>query len=246
MDILGARARIALACECPLPQRALTIAPPPPRLPAALPSHRRLASLLAQLCDEGAVAAGVQVCVQRNSATLAECCAGFRGIVDPRGMASDVPMPLLELSALLPVAAVHAVVGAGLATYDTKLSATWPGCSAASAAGYTISDALSHLLPLNGAPLWQQHAGRLSELSSQLALLGEQPLRAALPTLSTAAPIATAAATAPASPTRGDPRASGAAQGLLLAGIVEGVCGGKYPQEVSRHLDHPVPCTRKR
>ena len=130
MDILAARARIALASLTPPPLRALALAPALAPLPGALPLHRRLTALLAQLCDEGAVGAGVQVCVMRRGAVLAEGCAGFRGIVDPRGMRTDVPMPLLELSALLPVLALHALIGSGAASFDTPISPEWPGCKA--------------------------------------------------------------------------------------------------------------------
>ena len=85
----------------------------------------------------------MQVCVQRHSATLAEACAGFRGLVDARGMRVDTPMPLLELSALLPVLGVHHLVAAGRAAYDAPLREAWPGCASAAKAGYTVGDALS-------------------------------------------------------------------------------------------------------
>ena len=84
LEILGARARIALAAETPAPQRALTFAPPPPlRPPERAPLHARLEALLRRLCVEGAVGGGVQACVCRGGATLAEAAAGFRGATDP-------------------------------------------------------------------------------------------------------------------------------------------------------------------
>ena len=65
MDILAARAKIALAGLTPLPERALMLSPPPKWYAGALPMHRRLSSLLAQLVDEGSVGAGVQVPLSR-------------------------------------------------------------------------------------------------------------------------------------------------------------------------------------
>ena len=122
MDILAARAKVAIALTTPAPQRALTFSPPLEALPSALPQlHYRLATLAAQLCAEGTVAAGIQVCVQRASATLAEASAGFRGVVDPRPIHGELPMPLLELSALLPVLTLHALVAAGRTRYDARL-----------------------------------------------------------------------------------------------------------------------------
>jgi len=103
LEILGARARIALAAETPAPQRALTFAPPPLRLAERAPLHARLEALLRRPCDEGAVGGGVQACVCRGGVTLAEAAAGFRGAIDPRPLLPSTPMPLLELSSLLAV-----------------------------------------------------------------------------------------------------------------------------------------------
>ena len=229
MDMLAARAKVALAMQTPAPMRALSYAPPVTPLPAAMTSlHHRLAELLMSVCVDGSVAAGVQVCVQRASATLAEACAGFRGAVDPRAMLVDTPMPLLELSAIPPALAVHQLVAAGRAAYAQPLRDEWPGCTAAARAGYTIGDALGHLVPLDGTMQWRTPATKLADLTQQLTALSAAPLRSDDGTVD-------------ASARPKDPRSSGGVYATLLAGIVQGVCGGQpYPAAVRQRLLDPL------
>lgn len=208
LDILAARAKIALAALTPPPQRSLVLTPPAEWHDGALPLHGRLRVLLAQLCDEGAVGAGVQVCVMRHSVLLAEACAGFCGIVDGRPMLRDVPMPLLELSALLPLCTLHSLLaGEG---YASHINPAWPGCAAAGAAGYTVGDALCHRVPLEAAGAWQVPVERVASLRAQFDELSAKPLRlpAAMPAASAAAD--TSRACRPASSTisfEAEPRA---------------------------------------
>ena len=233
MDILAARAKVALARCTPAPQRALSVAPTIEPLPAGLlPLHQRLASLCMQLCHEGSVQAGVQVCVQRSSATLAEACAGFRGIIDPRGMRVDVPMPLLELSTLVPVLAVHQLVASGRARYNEPLKAEWPGCEAAARAGYTIADALGLRVPLDGSSLWKQPVHVLADLDAQFVRVASSPF--------VASKQGEAASTAAGATKL---TSSATAFATLLAGIVQGICGEAYLRALSSRLMEPLGLT---
>ena len=92
----------------------------------------------------------------RDSKTLAEGCAGFRGLVDPRPMMPDVLMPLVELSALLPVLTLHSLLSEVQKTYNTQVATHWPGCRTVSMAGYTVGDALAHKVPLDSSRVWRQ------------------------------------------------------------------------------------------
>ncbi|KAL1508477.1 hypothetical protein AB1Y20_004578 [Prymnesium parvum] len=262
MEILASRAKIALASLVPPPQRALAIAPPPAELAGAGPLHLRLAALLAQLCDEGAVGAGVQVCVMRGGRTLAEASAGFRGVVDPRGMHPLVRMPLVELSALLPVLTLHALVGAGMASYDTPIAPSWPGCARLDGGGgraHTIGDALAHRVPVDGAFAWKQPPAQLASLAAQFAALAEAPLReptsasravasfsafasdSGRPPRSSGRPSALSnESTASSDGGRSAPRSSGVAYGTLLAGIIEGLSGKPYTEVLQTLLLEPL------
>jgi aarF domain-containing kinase len=225
MELLASRARIALAAQTPAPMRALTLAPPAVYLPAATPLHRRLGVLLAQLCEEAAVAAGVQVCVHRDSSIVAEACAGFRGITDARGLTTSTPMPLLELSNFLPVLSLHSLVASGVVTYDTPIDPKWPGCKAAAAAGYTIGDALCHRVPLDSSQLWRQTAKDLSSLAVQFEKVSATPLRQ----------VGAAESGKPRTP-----KVSGVAYATLLAGIIEGVSKSTYTAQLRTKLLEPL------
>ena len=225
MELLASRARIALAAQTPAPMRALTLAPPAVYLPAATPLHRRLGVLLAQLCEEAAVAAGVQVCVHHDSSIIAEACAGFRGITDARGLTTSTPMPLLELSNFLPVLSLHSLVASGVVTYDTPIDPKWPGCKAAAAAGYTIGDALCHRVPLDSSQLWRQTAKDLSSLTAQFEKVSATPLRQ----------VGAAAAGKPRTP-----KVSGVAYATMLAGIIEGVSKSTYTAQLRDKLLEPL------
>jgi len=205
--------------------RALTLAPPAVYLPAATPLHRRLGVLLAQLCEEAAVAAGVQVCVHRDSSIVAEACAGFRGITDARGLTTSTPMPLLELSNFLPVLSLHSLVASGVVTYDTPIDPKWPGCKAAAAAGYTIGDALCHRVPLDSSQLWRQTAKDLSSLAVQFEKVSATPLRQ----------VGAAESGKPRTP-----KVSGVAYATLLAGIIEGVSKSTYTAQLRTKLLEPL------
>ena len=239
MDILAARAKLAIAMCVPSPQRALTLSPPLESLPAALPQlHNRLAQLLVRLCGEGSISAGVQVCVQRSSATLAESCAGFRGVVDPRGLRVDLLMPLLELSALLPVLGVHQLVASGRTSYDAPLQHGWPGCEAAARGGYTVGDALGHHVPLDGTMMWRQPVSELCSLASQYKKVATTSLvKPPPPTVGGFTGISAAHDTAP------PPKSSSTAHATLLAGIIEGVCGPPYSTALQERLLEPLGLT---
>jgi hypothetical protein len=129
-------------------------------------------------------------------------------------------MPLLELSTLVPLLAVHQLVATGHVTYDTPLRASWPACAAAAAAGYTVGDALCRLVPIDGSMLWREPAAKLADLAVQHAALAAAPLR----------------------PTDGPrlPRSAGAADGTLLSGIVQGVCEQPYARALASRLLLPL------
>ena len=219
MELLAARAKLALASLTPPPLRALALAPPAVRLPHALPLHAKLASLLAALASEGGVGAGVQVCVQRGDTTLAEAAAGFRGQVDARPVEASTPMPLLELSALLPVLAVHALARRGALKYDQTIASLWPAFGQNGKAGVTVRQALTHRVALRLASgAWLRPPRQLADLRARLAEVA-------------AAPLADGAAAAAAGP-----RASGLVHGWVLAGICEGAMGAPYCQVVHELL----------
>ena len=218
LEILASRARLALAAEVPAPQRALAFAPPPPRLQAAAPLNAqlnaqlnvKLSALLRALCADGSVRGGVSVTVQRGGATLAEAVAGFRGWPeDPRPVLDTTPFPLLELSSLLAVLALHALVRRGTLRYDTPLSSIWPALATAKR-GATLADALSHRLSLEPPPLDVLHSpAALSDMQARIA-----DLTAAPPACSNGGVASRQAEPAP-------PRSSGLSHGWLLAGILE-------------------------
>eukprot|EP00965_Chrysotila_dentata_P154031 5090920-Pleurochrysis_carterae.AAC.1 len=114
LQLLSLRARIAIASLTPPPQRAIArvCAPPPTRLHARLHARlqARLQALLSEAWDDGGVACGVQVCVRARGEVTAEAACGVRGAADPRPLSPETPMPLLEVSTLLPVLAIHALL----------------------------------------------------------------------------------------------------------------------------------------
>ncbi|KAL3918228.1 MAG: hypothetical protein SGPRY_006097, partial [Prymnesium sp.] len=246
MEVLAASARIALTSLTPPPLRALTLSPP---LPGSLSGQAtnsrlllRLTRLLTQLCEHGkrgeedegvGVGAGVQVCVMHARQVVAQASAGFLSTTDGRGMRLDTPMPLAELSLLLPVTALHSLLGSHpTLTLDSQISPAWPGC-ALIPPHFTLSDALSHRVPIDGSFTWRQSAEQLGSLETQFTTLSLTPLLPSSPTTPRHPSEPTDGATAKC-------RSSGVAQGTLLAGIIEGVSGKPYPQTLTSALLDPL------
>ena len=248
LELLAQRARIALAAETPSPQRALSTAPPPLRLPAAAAQlHARLGALLIDLCASGRVCGGVQACVRRNGVTLAEAAAGFRGVADPRPLLASSPMALLELSNLLAVLALHALVKADTSlTYETPLAQLWPQLGAKYGRTATLRDALSHKVPLPPPPRdVLLSAAALANLPARQADLEDGPGGGADSGTASAAPPA------PPVPSRGpvgssgllpalEPRSTGLSHGWLLAGLVQRARGGKAYADLLPELLAPL------
>lgn len=228
MELLAAHAKIALASLTPAPQHALSLSPPQTWLPVNIPGanlHQRLCLLLHQLCEEGTITAGVQVCVRRGSSVLAEGSAGFCGATDPRALTCETAMPLLELSALLPVFTLHALVRDGKLDYCHTLTSLWPEGDFDARKGETLRDALAHKVELHGRSSWEQAAKRLSSLDTQMKLLAsaQAASRGAEADSSTGA---TARGPSPdgvsgAEGVETKPRSSGLAYGTLLGAIVQ-------------------------
>ncbi|KAL1511260.1 hypothetical protein AB1Y20_006069 [Prymnesium parvum] len=228
IDLFGSHAKIAIARHTPAVLHARSLSPASTRIPVALPGaslHHKLCLLLHQLCEEGVVPAGVQVCVMRGRSTLAEGCAGFFGAVDPRALHCDTPMALLEISLLLPVLSIHSLVREGVVAYEDSLQLLWPECPSRIRRS-TLADVLSHRLHIAVAEVLKQPAQSVGELSLQIAQLvsSYQEGPGAIP--------------------RGE-AASGAplcviSHGVLLAAIVEAVCKRPYPEEVRTRMLEPL------
>jgi len=159
MQLLAERAKLALAAAVPRHLHAQQLAPPlalpAPHLPLALSvGHtagelsRRLSARLHAACvslvGSGEFGSGVSIAVAQRGATLASVAAGFRGAADPRAVLADTPMPLLELSCLLPALLLHSLEASGDLSLAQPIAEVWPAFGANGKEGLTISEALSH------------------------------------------------------------------------------------------------------
>lgn len=228
LQLMGARARVAIAASVPQHVHAQDFAPPPPQLrdarathttitPAAAaaattatpinplvtsapkaatarrppapgnlasyPAAQRLPALLHSLCRElvaqDQLRGGVSVSVAAGGRVLCSVSAGFLGVADPRPILPATPMPLLELSAALPVLLLHALISAGVLSLESRIGDVWPAFRCHGKGALTVTDALSRRVEarLDLPMAWLSKPEAVADLRRQWAAVANAQLR---------------------------------------------------------------------
>ena len=207
MELLAARAKIALAATFPQPQHALRLSPPPTGSHSHLAS--RLHAIACRLAASNEIGGGVSIAVVRDGKTLAAVAAGFCAAADPRPVTMATPMPLLELSSALPALLLRQLEASGVLRLDSRVAAVWPQFSAAGKGGVTVAEVLGRRVEgrLELEPGWMLRPEALLALSERCEA------------------VAAAAMRAVRSGGESEAHAEPLLHGWLLAGIAAAACG---------------------
>lgn len=132
------------------------------------PLAERVASQVRDLIASGR-ATGLQVCVYRKGVSLVDAAGGTLGELDPRAVKSSTLFPLMDLSHVPAVLAIHGLVRDGQLTLDDPVCKHWPEFGANGKEGVSVGDLLCHSAGLHGCVSRTANVKALGDLDAMLA-----------------------------------------------------------------------------